>query len=284
VKRRLQLDQMKKHESVGRLPPLSAELSARLRELFAEDVTCLGALLGRDLSAWIEPRPDASPAGTQKDRLREVLESMRMLKKIPSEIRAKHERVETLERKLSRWQRVRVPELPLEQRLPNPAWASWFAQERVRIAGALGPASQMIEHFGSTSVPGLSSKNIIDIAVGLDGPPGRAVLLAAVATIGYTDYGNSPVDPETLWLWRVGEDRAFVIHLADRGRLWLDEQMDLRDYLRTHPEERDRYAYLKRRLAEKSSQSFLQFTIGKISISIEMIDRAREWRASHASS
>jgi GrpB-like predicted nucleotidyltransferase (UPF0157 family) len=282
VKRRMQFDQMKKHEGAGRLPPLSGELSARLRDLFAEDVARLGALLGRDLSAWIER--EKMPQEASGARLREVLESVRILKKIPPEVRARHERVETLERKVSRWQRVRIPELPLEQRPPNSAWASWFAEERARIAGALGPASRLIEHFGSTSVPGLAAKNVIDIAVGLDGAPGRADLLAAVTAVGYTDYGNSPVDPETLWLWRVEADRAFVVHLADRGRPWLDEQMDLRDYLRTHPEERDRYAHLKRSLAEKSGQSFLQFTLGKMSMSIEMIDRAREWRAGHASS
>lgn len=221
---------------------------------------------------------------TSGARLREVLEGVRILRKIPPEVRVRHELVETLERKVARWQRVRIPELPLEQRPPNPAWASWFAEERERLAGALGPAARSIEHFGSTAVPGLAAKNIIDVAVGLDRAPGRADLLAAVAAIGYTDYGNSPVDPETLWSWRVEEDRAFVIHLAESGRPWMDEQMDLRDYLRSHPEERDRYAHLKRRLAEDRGQSFLQFTLGKMSMSIEMIDRAREWKAGHAGS
>ncbi len=209
-----------------------------MRALFAEDVARLGALLGRDLSAWTEPRESQRAKGAQGAsgaRMREALESVRILKQIPPEVRARHERVETLERKIARWQRARIPELPLEQRPPDPAWASWFAEERERIAGALGPAARMIEHFGSTAVPGLSSKNIIDIAAGLDGPPGRAELLASLAAIGYADYGNSPVDPETLWLWKVEADRAFVIHLADRGRPWLDEQMDLRDYLRAHP-------------------------------------------------
>jgi len=285
VKRRMQFGQMKKHGTADRLPPLAAELAARLRALFAEDVARLGALLGRDLSAWSEPResPRAQGArGASGARMWEILESVRMLKKIPPEVRARHERVETLERKIARWQRARIPELPLEQRPPDPNWASWFAEERERIASALGPAALMIEHFGSTAVPGLPAKNIIDIAAGLDGPPGRADLLAALAAVGYADYGNSPVDPETLWLWKVEADRAFVIHLADRGRPWLDEQMDLRDYLRAHSEERDRYAHLKRRLAEQGAQSFLQFTLGKMSMSIEMIDRAREWRAGHA--
>jgi GrpB-like predicted nucleotidyltransferase (UPF0157 family) len=273
VRRRLQVEQMKQHESTAPLPPLSPELTARLRGLFADDVARLGTLLDRDLSAWL-------PARSGGARLREILESVRVLKKIPPDIRAKHERVESLERKFARWQKVRVPELPLKQRAYNSVWPAWFADEQPRIAGALGPSAVMIEHFGSTSVPGLSSKNIIDIAVGLDGPADPADLLSR---IGFENYGNSPIDPETLWLWKIEEDRAFVIHVCDRSRPWLDEQMDLRDYLRAHSEERDRYAQLKQRLAEEIDQSFLQYTISKMSMSIEMIDRAREWRTACAS-
>jgi GrpB-like predicted nucleotidyltransferase (UPF0157 family) len=290
VRSRVQMEQIRQHESGSRLPPLPADLAARLRGIFAGEVARLGALLGRDLAAWTERKQPvrsdgkgaspASPEGSGGARLREVLEMVRVLKRIPPEIRARHERVETLERKFARWQRVRIPELPLVQRPYHDAWPSWFADERERIAGALGPRAVMIEHFGSTAIPGLSSKNIVDIAVAVDGPADPAVRLAGV---GYESYGNSPIDPETTWLWKVEEDRAFVIHVCERRRSWLDEQMDLRDYLRAHAEEKDRYAQLKRRLAEETDQSFLQYTVSKVSLSIEMIDRAREWKAGLAS-
>lgn len=267
IRRRMQFKEMKQHDGAPR-PPLAAATAARLRKVFAEDVARLGDLLGRDLGAW-----------TSGPRLREVLESVRVLKKIPPEIRAMHERDETLERKLARWQKVKVPDLPLEQRPYNPDWPGWFAAERARIAAALGPSALSIEHFGSTSVPGLSSKNIVDIAVGLEAPPADAA--EALARIGYESYGNSPIDPVTLWSWRVEENRAYAVHLCDQRRPWLSDQMDLRDYLREHPEERDRYAELKRRLAQEIDQSFLQYTISKMSMSLEMIERAREWRASY---
>ncbi len=274
VRRRMQIREMKQHD---REPgqPLAAATAARLRELFAEDVARLGVLLDRDLGPWTrtETAPERSGA-----RLREVLESVKILKKIPPEIRARHERVESLERKFARWQRLRVPDLPLSQRPYNEAWPVWFAEERARIAGALGSRAVLIEHFGSTAVPGLSSKNIVDVAAALEAPPDREVE-EALGRIGYESYGNGPIDPATPWLWRIEADRAFAIHLCDRGRPWLDEQMDLRDYLRAHPEERDRYAGLKRRLAEEIGHSFLQYTISKMSLSIEMIDKAREWRS-----
>jgi GrpB-like predicted nucleotidyltransferase (UPF0157 family) len=78
----------------------------------------------------------------------------------------------------------------------------------------------------------------------------------------------------------VEDDRAFVIHLCDRGRPWLDEQADLRDYLRACPEERERYAVLKRQLAAESGASFLGYSVGKMALSLELVARALEWRAS----
>lgn len=277
LRSRIQTGQMKQHESGARLPPLPEPLAARLRDLFAEEVARLGILLGRDLSAWLPP---PRPSGA---RMREILESVRVLKKIPPEIRAKHERGgETLERKFARWQKVRVPDLPLEQRAYNEEWPAWFADERARIAAALGPSAVSIEHFGSTSVPGLSSKNIVDVAVGVDGSPESDTVGPALARIGYENYGNSPIDPVTLWFWKIEEGRAFVLHVCARDRPWLEEQMDLRDYFRGHAEERDRYAELKRRLAGEIDQSYLQYTISKMSLSIEMIDKARAWRAGQA--
>jgi GrpB-like predicted nucleotidyltransferase (UPF0157 family) len=280
VKDRMQFAHIKLHGD-GPRPRLAADLATHLRALFAEDVARLGALLGRDLGAWT--RGEAAPPvpAPRKAPSWDLLASVRALKSFPPDLRAKHDKVETLERKLARWQKMRVPELSLEQRPYSPAWPAWFAGERERIAaalGPLGPRAARIEHFGSTSVPGLSSKNIVDIAVGLEGPPG-AEAEKALAWIGYESYGNSPVDPETLWLWKLEDDRVFVLHLCDNHRSWIGEQVDMREYLRAHPEERDRYAALKRRLAEEKDQGLLHYSLRKLAITVDMVDRAQTWRS-----
>jgi GrpB-like predicted nucleotidyltransferase (UPF0157 family) len=275
VKQRMQFKEMKQHDGPPRLP-LAAETAGRLRELFADEVARLGTVIGRDLSAWT--RGETVPAGRSGARLREILDSVKVLKKIPAEIRAKHERDETLARKFARWQKVRVPNLPLKQVPSNPEWADWFAAERAAILKALNRPTAACEHFGSTSVPGLPSKNMIDIFVTLDTPPDRAAE-EAISSAGYESWGNSPVDPETVWLWKIDGDRSYVIHLCEQTRPWIDEQRALREFLRSHPEERDRYAQLKQKLSEEIDQSFLQYTISKMSLSIEMIDRAKLWRA-----
>jgi GrpB-like predicted nucleotidyltransferase (UPF0157 family) len=274
--RRIRFKEMKQHDYSPRCP-LPADLAARLRELFADDVARLGALLGRDLGDWTrgEPVAPAPCAGRKGD----ILASLRALKSFPPELRARHDKVETLERKFARWQKMRVPELSLEQRPYDPAWAPWFADERARIAGALGARAASIEHFGSTSVPGLSSKNILDIAVGLASSPEDAEVDAALARIGYESYGNSPVDPQTLWFWKLERDRAFVIHLGDHRRPWIGEQVDMREYLRAHPHERDRYAGLKRRLAEEKDKGLLHYSLRKLAITVDMVDRAQRWKA-----
>src|SRR5215218_546855 len=266
---RLPFKEMKQHDR-GPGQPLREETAARLRELFAEDVARLGNLLGRDLGAWVKEKPSKASMGN-------VLASVRALKSFPPELRARHDKVETLERKFARWQKMRVPDLSLEQRPYNPSWAAWFADERARIAGALFPRAAWIEHFGSTSVPGLSSKNILDIAVGLDAPP-DAETEAALARIGYENYGNSPVDPETLWFWKLEGDRAYVIHVCDRRRPWIAEQVDMRDYLAAHPEERDRYAEVKRQLAQEKDKGLLHYSLRKLAVTVDMVDRAERWR------
>lgn len=276
VRSRMQLAEMKLHDGAAR-QPLSPDTAARLRESFAGDVARLGELLGRDLGAWTRGEA-VPPVPPPRPRTGNILASVRALKSFPPELRAKHDKVETLERKFARWQRMRVPELSLEQQPSNPAWATWFTEEQARIAEALGSRVVQIEHFGSSSVPGLSSKNILDIAVGLDGPPGPEAA-AALAGLGYENYDNSPVDPETLWFWKMEADRAFVLHVCDHRRPWIAEQVDMREYLRAHPEERDRYAEEKRRLAEEKDKGLLHYSLRKLAITVDMVDRAQTWRA-----
>jgi GrpB-like predicted nucleotidyltransferase (UPF0157 family) len=281
VQRRMQLAAMRQHETTGG-PPLAPQPAACLRQLLAADVARLGALLGRDLGAWTrgEPLPVPAPA-----RLAEVLAGVRRVRKLTAAIRDEYRGDEPLEQKVARWYRVRAPELAFAQHPYNPAWADWFAAERASIAGALGRSGVtvvVLEHFGSSAVPGLASKNMIDIALGVDAPADGAEVAGALAGIGYESYGNGPIDPETQWFWKIAGDRAYVVHVCDPRRPWLAEQMDLREYLRADAEERDRYAALKRRLAAESGKGFLAYTLAKLGLGVEMVDKARRWRAAAA--
>jgi GrpB-like predicted nucleotidyltransferase (UPF0157 family) len=210
-------------------------------------------------------------------RLNRVLRTARRVK----HLRARIERygVETVEETFRRWQAVRIPDLPLAMREHDPAWAELFAEESRRVRSRLGPAAVNVQHFGSTSIPPLPSKDIVDFYIVIDGPPDAPELVSAMADLGYELYGNSPVDPATVWYWNTQGDRAFVAHVCPPGRSWLSTVVNFRDFMRTHPEERRRYEEGKRQLAAEAHQDFLGYSVGKMALFAELNEKADSWHA-----
>lgn len=130
----------------------------------------------------------------------------------------------------------------------DPAWPQQFAQFAVWLATALGGISQRVEHFGSTAIPGMPAKPIIDILVEIpsfEEAKRRVLPLLAGPQWEYWWYA----DKITL-ICRSGllGQRTHHIHLAPRGHgIW--RGLAFRDYLRMHPAEATAYATLKRQLA-----------------------------------
>lgn len=208
--------------------------------------------------------------------LKGVLDVVRSIKKLDPRF---ERHGETLDEMCRRWTRIRTPDLPLEIRSYDPQWPVWFAAERDRIRSALGPAVERIHHFGSSAIVGQASKNIIDMAVVLTDWTSAQVPPAGLANLGYEDYGNSPMDRHSRWLWRLeGQQRAFVIHLCGAGSSWLETVRNHRDYLSAHPRERSRYEGLKRSLAQEKGQGFLQYTLNKVLLWIDLDEKSKAWR------
>ena len=145
----------------------------------------------------------------------------------------------------------------------DPAWPVLFAQiaERVRAA-FVGGSLTRIEHVGSTSVPGLSAKPVIDIDVVI---PSRADLPEAITrlmTLGYAHQGDlgvtsreafrSPPDALPQNLYVCAEDSPE-----------LRRHLVFRDYLRAHSDDARHYADLKHKLAEQFSDNREAYTDGK---------------------
>jgi GrpB-like predicted nucleotidyltransferase (UPF0157 family) len=132
----------------------------------------------------------------------------------------------------------------------DPAWAEAFSAERERVAAALGDEAVAIEHIGSTAVPGLPAKPIIDIAAGLRDFAAAPACVAALVAIGYErapegDFGGR------LFLRRVGPDGTATHHVsltAHDSAYWADH-LAFRDALRRDPELCRRYSLLKGELA-----------------------------------
>lgn len=166
---------------------------------------------------------------------------------------------------------------PVELVAYDAAWPSRFAREHRRLRARIGcPAT--IEHIGSTAVPGLAAKPIIDIMIGVDPAHVDAVARAIVAA-GYEDLGEAGV-PGRRYLRRRAA-RAYNVHVVELGgQLWRDN-LAVRDYLRRHPRQAARYAEAKRH-AIASAPTLLAYSDGKAAFVEDLVRRSRAARAAEA--
>lgn len=148
----------------------------------------------------------------------------------------------------------------------DPRWPAMFERERERIRGALGVRSLAIEHIGSTAVPGLAAKPIIDILVGVRQASDLDGCIGPLTTIGYT-YDPFPEFPERRF-FRDGQMGAgpHHVHCTRYGSDFWEDKLLFRDWLRAHPEAARDYLRLKLDLAERFGQDrerYERYTAGK---------------------
>jgi GrpB-like predicted nucleotidyltransferase (UPF0157 family) len=158
------------------------------------------------------------------------------------------------------------------------AWPSLFLRERGRIEGAIGPWMEGIEHIGSTAVPGLAAKPVIDIMVGVGSLDDSPVIVGRLVGIGYEYVPElERTMPSRRYFRRLtGGRRTHQIHLVERSNLgWWDRHVLFRDYLRSHPETVAEYGRLKCRLAERYRDDRQAYTEAKGDFISGVVVRAR---------
>jgi len=135
----------------------------------------------------------------------------------------------------------------------NPAWPSWFLQIRELVAEQLGPTCFAVEHVGSTAVPGMTAKPIIDIIVVVECDMFQTVK-TLLGELGYRHQGDlgiqgreafKPEDPDMS-----GRLPSHHLYVCSRESEELKRQIAFRDYLRAHPEWVSRLSELKRSLCQ----------------------------------
>ena len=180
--------------------------------------------------------------------------------------------------KTGQWNNWAVDVIRLEPY--NPGWADQFAHEQRAIREGVDPSVPLvIEHFGSTAIPGLPAKPIIDILIGAS-PEHWPTIIEALHGLVYVHWEDNP-DPQREFLVKgmppFGDRRTHHVHIGEvGGPLW--ERLLFRDYLRYHPEDRLAYAALKERLAVEYPNDREAYTDGKGALVIEIMSRARAWR------
>lgn len=131
----------------------------------------------------------------------------------------------------------------------DPAWPGAYERERARIADAVGGLVVEIEHIGSTAVPGLGAKPIIDIMVGIRSPADGERCVRPLEGLGYEYKGEFGI-PRRLYFRRLtGGSQTHHVHMVEHGSDFWERHLLFRDYLREHPQEAQDYYELKVRLA-----------------------------------
>jgi GrpB-like predicted nucleotidyltransferase (UPF0157 family) len=166
---------------------------------------------------------------------------------------------------------------PIEIQNYDPVWPELYAREAARVRRALGDRVMRLEHAGSTSVPGLPAKPIIDMVLEVPDSadePGYAPVLEAV---GYVLRIREPD-----WFeHRVfkGPDTNVNLHTFSAGCPETDRMLLFRDWLRANAADRDYYAATKRELARRDWKYVQQYADAKSGVVAEIMARATAARA-----
>ena len=166
-----------------------------------------------------------------------------------------------------------VPIHPLEIVEYDPRWPEIFIRERGRLQAALGPLAVDIQHIGSTSVPGMAAKPVIDIAIGIRSYPWPAAAIDAVGSLGYEHKGEYGIPRRHYF--RKGIPRTHHIHVLEIDSPQYTGHILFRDYLRTHPETVQRYESLKRDLVRTVQGDHRGYEDGKAAFIQNVIAAAR---------
>ena len=159
----------------------------------------------------------------------------------------------------------------------SPDWSSHFEMEVERIATVLDGEVVAFHHFGSTAVPGISAKPIIDILVEVRDIDKIDSYSAKMIRLGYEPRGEFGI-PGRRYFPKGGEHRTHHVHIYEQGHFEVKRLLRFRDYLIAHPEETQIYSHLKEKLARQFPEDIDSYVEGKDSFIKELDKRAKTWK------
>ena len=143
------------------------------------------------------------------------------------------------------------------------AWAGLFEAERARLHSALGSAALDIQHIGSTAVPGLAAKPLIDLGIAVADEPALAACIPRITALGYTYRGYRGADQGHFFDLGPGQYLTHYLHmlLIDEPGWWM--YLRFRDHLRANPAARAAYQQLKQELATRYAADRAAYSAAK---------------------
>jgi len=137
-------------------------------------------------------------------------------------------------------------------------WPLWYAKEAALLQQIIGEAAD-IQHVGSTAIPGMAAKPQLDILVQVPDITAIDALQQQVEAADYVAYGDALKKGGRLFSrWKAGA-KIINVHVFETGSPAVNEYISVRDFLRTHPEEAEKYAAFKLELYKKYPTDYLKY-------------------------
>ncbi|MRC26954.1 GrpB family protein [Bacillus thuringiensis] len=156
-------------------------------------------------------------------------------------------------------------------------WSEKFQMEAKRLKSAMSETVK-IHHIGSTSVPGLAAKPIIDMIMEVENIERVDRWNERFIELGYIVKGENGISRRRYFIHGTEEKRSYHLHVFEKGNPEIVRHLVFRDYMMAHCEEAEAYATLKKELAEKYTYDSALYTEGKNEFVRNVDEKAKEWR------
>jgi GrpB-like predicted nucleotidyltransferase (UPF0157 family) len=173
---------------------------------------------------------------------------------------------------------MRVHNAPVELVNYDAEWPELFMREAERVREVLGDRVLMLEHVGSTSVPGLAAKPIIDMILAVADSADEPAYVPAMESAGYVLHIREP-EWHQHRLFK-GPDTNINLHVYSFGCPEIDKMLMFRDWLRSNDTDRELYERTKRELAKQTWKYVQNYADAKTSVVEEIVARASAARGS----
>lgn len=157
----------------------------------------------------------------------------------------------------------------------DPRWPELYTATRDDLRNAMGDVAVRVDHVGSTAVPGLTAKPVIDIQISVPDVEDEGTYLPAVVSTGVPLRAREP--GHRYFRPLSGRPRTVQIHVCDSGGRWERTHLLFRDYLLAHSEARDAYGTLKEELADRYRNDRIAYNEAKTGFIFDTLDLASDW-------
>ena len=162
----------------------------------------------------------------------------------------------------------------------HPEWDALFRAEKAKLLEALGDLIADIQHVGSTAIPTISAKPIIDIAVLVKSIEEACRQVAKIEALGYQRKQENK--PERLFFTKGPEENRIVyLHIGDTSTNYIQDMITFRDFLIQNPSQAKKYMEIKSKLAEKFADDREHYTAAKEEFVQDVLKKASKSALRH---